>query len=200
MTDSYEEKTTQKGKKNNKPDRMIIDDRVTHFGQRLREAMQDEPTAKFARRCGLSDKAIWNYLDGLTYPSIEKVAALAHASNTSIEWLILGLHDDRITHFGQRLREAMQDEPIATFARRCGLSETAIWNYLNGSTYPSIDKVATLAHASNTSIEWLILGLNGPNSALCTDANKRKQKLDTMTLEDAKLLLSKIFDVISIYK
>ncbi|ETS32026.1 helix-turn-helix domain-containing protein [Photorhabdus khanii] len=193
MTNSYEEKTTKKGKKSNKPDRVIIDDRITHFGQRLREAMQDEPTAKFARRCGLSDKAIWSYLDSLTYPSIDKVAVLAHASNTSIEWLILGIHDDRVTHFGQRLREAMQDEPIATFARRCGLSETAIWSYLGGLTYPSIDKMAALAHASNTSIEWLILGLD-------TDANKHKQKLDTMTPEDAKLLLNKILDVISTYK
>ncbi len=38
MTNSYEEKTTKKGKKSNKPDRVIIDDRITHFGQRLREA------------------------------------------------------------------------------------------------------------------------------------------------------------------
>ncbi|MGV7963733.1 helix-turn-helix transcriptional regulator [Photorhabdus tasmaniensis] len=94
MTDPYEEKTVKKG---NKPNRMILDDRITHFGQRLREAMQEEPTAQFARRCGLSDKAIWSYLDGLTYPSIDKVAALAHASNTSVEWLILGLETSSST-------------------------------------------------------------------------------------------------------
>ncbi|TDB44287.1 helix-turn-helix domain-containing protein [Photorhabdus luminescens] len=113
--------------------------------------------------------------------------------------------DARITFFGQRLRESMKGETTAKFAKRCGLSDRAIWNYLDGLTYPSLDKIATLAHASNTSIEWLILGLDTSGSTSCDDTNQQQKQptlsetLEAMTPEDAKLLLSEFLDMISKY-
>lgn len=115
------------------------------------------------------------------------------------------ISDARITCFGQRLRESMKGEKTAKFARRCGLSDRAIWNYLDGLTYPSLDKIAVLANASNTSIEWLILGLDTSDSTSCNDTNKQQRQhtlseiLEAMTPEDAKRLLSEFLDMISRY-
>ncbi|MEA1063908.1 MULTISPECIES: helix-turn-helix domain-containing protein [Erwiniaceae] len=63
-----------------------------------------------------------------------------------------------IVHFGERLREAMDGESNSAFAKKCGLSETVIRNYLAGKSYPGIDKLPAIAEASGRSIEWLVTG------------------------------------------
>ncbi|EYU16864.1 helix-turn-helix domain-containing protein [Photorhabdus aegyptia] len=87
MVGSYKEKTDDK---ENKLNRIIPDERIIRFGERLREAMKGESNNSFAKRCGMSERVIRNYLDGSTYPSIDRLAVLAKASNTSLEWLATG--------------------------------------------------------------------------------------------------------------
>ncbi|TDB49210.1 helix-turn-helix domain-containing protein [Photorhabdus luminescens] len=87
MVSSYKEKTDDK---ENKLNRIIPDERIIRFGERLREAMKGESNNSFAKRCGMSERVIRNYLDGSTYPSIDRLAVLAKASNTSLEWLATG--------------------------------------------------------------------------------------------------------------
>ncbi|WP_336844917.1 helix-turn-helix transcriptional regulator [Providencia rettgeri] len=74
----------------NKLDRIIIDERIIRFGERLREAMKGESNNSFAKKCGMSERVIRNYLDGTTYPSIDRLAILASAAGCSIEWLTTG--------------------------------------------------------------------------------------------------------------
>ncbi|EMO4249217.1 helix-turn-helix domain-containing protein [Citrobacter freundii] len=63
-----------------------------------------------------------------------------------------------IVRFGERLKEAIGGESNLSFAKKCGLSETVIRNYLAGKSYPGIDKLPAIAEAAGTSIEWLVTG------------------------------------------
>lgn len=65
-----------------------------------------------------------------------------------------------IEHFSERLREAINGESNTSFAKKCGLSETVIRNYLSGKTYPGIDKLPAIAAASGRTVEWLINGVD----------------------------------------
>ena len=90
MTSPDKEKTDIEA---NKPDQFIPDPRIIRFGERLRQAMKGESNNSFAKRCGMSERVIRNYLDGSTYPSIDRLAILAKASGVSLEWLVAGQSD-----------------------------------------------------------------------------------------------------------
>ncbi|SCZ73707.1 MULTISPECIES: helix-turn-helix domain-containing protein [Photorhabdus] len=108
MVSSYKEKTDDK---ENKLNRIIPDERIIRFGERLREAMKGESNNSFAKRCGMSERVIRNYLDGSTYPSIDRLAVLAKASNTSLEWLATG-QDASVKNAGSVLY-AEHDEQLS---------------------------------------------------------------------------------------
>lgn len=59
-----------------------------HFAERLKEAIGDESKLAFAKRCGISDSLIGRYLRGESYPSIDKLPAIALAAGKSMGWLI----------------------------------------------------------------------------------------------------------------
>ncbi|PYZ58634.1 MULTISPECIES: helix-turn-helix transcriptional regulator [Providencia] len=71
-----------------------------------------------------------------------------------------GFIRNEITHFKDRLREAMNGESGNSLAKRSGISEAAIRTYLSGKTYPSLDKLAVLAEKCEVAIEWLANGVN----------------------------------------
>jgi transcriptional regulator with XRE-family HTH domain len=56
-----------------------------------------------------------------------------------------------------RLREVIGEESLASFGRRCGISEGGIRKYLNGAS-PSTEKLVAIADTTNVSIEWLATG------------------------------------------
>ncbi|MCX8145126.1 MAG: helix-turn-helix domain containing protein [Azovibrio sp.] len=60
----------------------------------------------------------------------------------------------------RRLRACIGDEPVAAFARRCGMPEATIRSYLEGKK-PVYDKLARIADAAGVSLEWLATG-RGP--------------------------------------
>lgn len=59
------------------------------IASRIREVMNQESQASFARRCGVSEGAIRKYLLGAS-PSTENLIAMASAANVNIEWLATG--------------------------------------------------------------------------------------------------------------
>lgn len=59
-----------------------------------------------------------------------------------------------------RLREVIGDESLASFGRRCGISEGGIRKYLSGAS-PSTEKLISIADTANVNIEWLAAG-RGP--------------------------------------
>lgn len=60
----------------------------------------------------------------------------------------------------ERLRQAIQSEPVTAFGRRCGIGEATLRKYFKG-TLPNIENLIAMADAANVSIEWLAAG-RGP--------------------------------------
>lgn len=59
-----------------------------------------------------------------------------------------------------RLREAIGEEAVVAFGRRCGINESTLRKYFYG-TLPNIDNLVAIADAANVNIEWLATG-RGP--------------------------------------
>lgn len=94
-TDSYDEKSV--GIENHDA-RIIADEGIIHFGSRLQTLIGEQSYRAFADKCGMSEKVIRNYVKGVTYPSLDRLASIAKACDVSIEWLAFGAsHEDKNT-------------------------------------------------------------------------------------------------------
>lgn len=71
-------------------ERFIVMPGINRFSERLRIAMNDMPNVELARKSGVSESAIRSYLKGASFPSIDKIEAIALACNAPMEWLITG--------------------------------------------------------------------------------------------------------------
>ena len=63
---------------------------VEGFSERLKKVLGNESVRSFCRRLGMSDRGFRAYLDGSSYPSLEKLVAIANTGNVSVEWLAVG--------------------------------------------------------------------------------------------------------------
>ncbi|WP_314188588.1 helix-turn-helix transcriptional regulator [Yersinia massiliensis] len=88
---SYEEKSVLGEKK---PVRIISEEQINRFGERLKIAMNGMSNNAFAKLCGWSEKVIRNYLNGESYPSLDRLVVIANVSGCSIGWLASGYKDD----------------------------------------------------------------------------------------------------------
>lgn len=59
--------------------------------------------------------------------------------------------------FGSRLAEAIGDESVNSFAKRCGVSEGSIRNYLRDKV-PGADIALKMADVASVNFEWLVSG------------------------------------------
>lgn len=64
------------------------------------------------------------------------------------------------TTFSERLRIAIGDKSIRSFAAECGISYGAMHKYFSGTTQPTLDNLVILSKTLNVSIEWLATGFN----------------------------------------
>ncbi|HGY4723317.1 TPA: helix-turn-helix domain-containing protein [Citrobacter amalonaticus] len=90
MSDRYKKNDEKEAKKTN---RFFLEEEINRFGKRLEEAMGGESKTAFAKKCGISDTVIGKYLRGESYPSINKLPAIANACGKSMNWLIIGRDD-----------------------------------------------------------------------------------------------------------
>ena len=60
-----------------------------------------------------------------------------------------------------RLVEVLGDEPLTSFARRCGVIEGTLRNIIKSGAWPRTDNLVAIADAANVNIEWLATG-RGP--------------------------------------
>lgn len=59
--------------------------------------------------------------------------------------------------FARRLRGAIGDQPVLRFAQKCGISDSLVRKYLEGSL-PGVEKLIMLAKAADVSVGWLASG------------------------------------------
>ena len=73
----------------------------------------------------------------------------------SEKWLTSGSEVNHLV--AARIRSLMASQSTAAFARKCGLGESLLRQYLAGSM-PGADKAAQIARANGVTLDWLVLG------------------------------------------
>ena len=73
-----------------------------------------------------------------------------------------------------RIREIIDGEAVAAFARRCGITESLVRKYLSGSQ-PSVENLVLLASTAGVSVEWLATGRGIRRAADMRKAEKALQ-------------------------
>ncbi|GAA5108896.1 XRE family transcriptional regulator [Orbus sasakiae] len=68
------------------------------------------------------------------------------------------LTDTGIIEFKDRLALAQEGMSGNAFAKKVGMSEAVIRDYLSGKTYPSLNRLALIAKKCDVPIEWLATG------------------------------------------
>lgn len=81
-----------------------------------------------------------------------------------------------VEHFGKRLKQAIGNELIASFARKCAISEASVRKYLKGGMLPGIDIAEKISANTGRSLTWLITGEG--------EEYKDKQSQDANRLSD----------------
>ena len=90
--------------------------------------------------------------------------------------------------FSARLREAMGDESVSSFARRCDIPEASMRGYVKGRI-PSADKALRLADEAHVSFEWLVSGRGDKRSVKTVpspthDVDKNKTEIIRFDVSD----------------
>ncbi len=70
--------------------RPILNEGIGRFPERLKKIMSGKSAREFAREIGFSDAAIRDYLRGVSYPSLDRLDAIAAAAKVSAAWLATG--------------------------------------------------------------------------------------------------------------
>lgn len=63
-----------------------------------------------------------------------------------------------VSDFVIRLKSLIGDESIASFARKCGVSESTIRSYLVRGKTPGMEHLANIAAACGVTVDWLVTG------------------------------------------
>ncbi|MEA1062286.1 helix-turn-helix transcriptional regulator [Erwinia sp. HR93] len=84
--------------------------------------------------------------------------------------------DSSIMQFGERLKEAIGNESVMSFAKKCGMSDSLIGRYIRGQSYPGIDKLPAIASASGKPLEWFLTGTTD-------DAPQKKNEIEVSDKE-----------------
>ncbi len=65
-------------------------DKANNFPERLKKLMDNCSFNEFAKKTGLTRATLNNYANNLTSPTLEKLAIIADAMGTTVEWLASG--------------------------------------------------------------------------------------------------------------
>ncbi|APF79503.1 XRE family transcriptional regulator [Vibrio anguillarum] len=84
---TYKEKDAE-NKKDKK--RIIPSERIIRFKERLVEVIGDEAVLSFAKKSGMSEGVMRSYIRGDTFPSLDRLEAIANAAEVDLNWLATG--------------------------------------------------------------------------------------------------------------
>lgn len=65
-------------------------ERIIRFKERLAEVIGDEAVLQFAKKSGMSEGVMRSYIRGDTFPSLDRLEAIADAAKVDLNWLATG--------------------------------------------------------------------------------------------------------------
>lgn len=69
------------------------------------------------------------------------------------------IQKEQIIPFKNRLAMIIGDESIRGFSERCSVSDTTLRDYLRGKSFPTLDRLCSIATAANVDLAWLATGV-----------------------------------------
>lgn len=88
--------------------------------------------------------------------------------------------------FSERLRQAIGDQSVLAFAKKCGISDSLIRKYLSDSL-PGMDNLVTLAQVAGVSIAWLATGEGQMAPSASDVASRSNDDYAQVPLYDARI-------------
>lgn len=93
-----------------------------------------------------------------------------------------------------RIEEVIGEEPVASFARRCGLKESVIRSYINDGRAPPILNALAIANTGGVLVDWLATGrppkTRAEQAALAHRAAEERAAYSLPPLDRARLHLA----------
>lgn len=68
------------------------------------------------------------------------------------------IQKDLITPFKDRLKTLVGDDSILAFSRKINIPDRTIRDYLQGKTYPTLDRLCAISEGANVDLAWLATG------------------------------------------
>ncbi|WP_426577146.1 helix-turn-helix domain-containing protein [Xenorhabdus stockiae] len=167
---------------------LISEEQINRFGERLKIAMNGMSNNSFAKQCGWSEKVIRNYLNGESYPSLDRLAVIANVSGCSIGWLATGENDNNADHedisdqeshevstIGTRLKEVRSHRKLnqTEFAALIGCSRGTQAYYERDERVPDANYLAALVNLGIDTM-YVLTGI--------------KSDIPKITIEEQKLI------------
>jgi len=82
-----------------------------------------------------------------------------NSNDTALDWdADLSSSNGECDSFAGRLGAVLGEKSVASFARRCAVSEGLLRRYLAGHSQPGLDKLVATAAAAGVSLGWLGAG------------------------------------------
>lgn len=119
---------------------------------------------QFAARFHIPQSKIYNWIKGLSSPSLESCLDLCDALNCSLDYL-LGLTDNKALlksnapiDFLHRFNELLTQSGYTKYqvAKKCGIGQSAVSKWFHQNTLPNIKTLISLSDYFNCSIEYLL--------------------------------------------
>lgn len=101
-----------------------------------------------------------------------------------------------IESFPERLRVLLGDDSALSFARKAGVSDSALHKWLNRKSMPTLDNLAAIASAGNVNVGWLASGEGPMQGSLLPVTVDRVQPVGFVTEGDATVRIP-IYDGLS---
>lgn len=108
MINKQEDKKEKKVKESTS-DSAFISDQENKVGQRIKDAVGDEPVKAFARRCGIPDSSLRDYIADRKKPGIDALIAITASTGVTVDWLATGKgikYKRDLKHAEERLNSA----------------------------------------------------------------------------------------------
>ncbi len=109
---------------------------------------------------------------------------------------------EQIIPFGVRLKSTIGDESVRSFAKRCSISSSTVLSYLNGNSFPTLDRLAIIAEVGNVDMGWLVTGdkeINIENNTKDSDferpglmSDEEKQLIEIITPNEVPSLVERL--------
>ena len=142
---------------------------ITGFKDRLGIIIKEEKSMNyFAKKCGISESLIRNYMLGKSLPGLDKLVVISNVADVEIKWLATGEGGMRAYKpdlagsrgitltYGEKFQKIRGNLSVAEFAALLRITENQVEALEKGEFNPDIHLISNICFRFNISPLWLL--------------------------------------------